>query len=52
MIYVYQKFDLPRSEIRISDISKLADLPISENQHELPILVIRISNIGYIGKSK
>ena len=46
MIYWYRKFDLPLLEIRISDINKSTDLLISENQHELLIYVIRMSDIG------
>ena len=34
------------SEIRISDIGELTDLPILENYNDLPILAIRISDIG------
>ena len=48
MVYPHRKFDLPKSEIRISDIGKSAAILISENQVELPILVTRFS---YIGKS-
>ena len=37
---------VPISDNRISDIGKLTDLPKSENQNDLPISVIIISDIG------
>ena len=46
MIYRHRKIDLPMLEIRISDINKLAGLPISVNQNQLPISEIRTSKIG------
>ena len=46
MIYRYRKFDLPISEIRLTDVGKSADLPISEIQKELPISENRFSDMG------
>ena len=46
MIYRYRKFYLPISKIRIFDVAKSADLPISENHCELPISENRIIDIG------
>ena len=44
LICQYRKFEFPISVIRISDIGKCDDLPISEI--DLPILEIRITDIG------